>query len=102
MGADSPLAGHRLADTPLAAQKKLRLIEVRRSGNRVEASLHDLVFEAGDRVTSSLYMRASSRSTNDASTANVSSIGLGELRSTPAWYNASSGSTESPADRNSR
>lgn len=50
VGADSPLAGQRLADTPLAAQKKLRLIEVRRSGNRVEQSLHDLVFEAGDRV----------------------------------------------------
>ncbi len=50
VSADSALAGKRLTDTPLAGQKKLRLIEVRRSGNRVEASLSDLIFEAGDRV----------------------------------------------------
>lgn len=50
VGADSALTGRRLADTPLAGQRKLRLIEVRRSGNRMESSLADLVFEAGDRV----------------------------------------------------
>jgi di/tricarboxylate transporter len=50
VSADSALAGKRLADTALAGQRKLRLIEVRRRGNRVESSLADLVFEAGDRV----------------------------------------------------
>jgi len=50
VGADSALAGKRLAETPLAGQKKLRLIEVRRRGNRVESSLSSLVFEGGDRV----------------------------------------------------
>jgi di/tricarboxylate transporter len=50
VSADSALTGKRLADTALVGQKKLRLIEVRRRGNRVESSLADLVFEAGDRV----------------------------------------------------
>lgn len=50
VGADSPLVGRKLADSPLGAMKKVRLIEVRRSGNRLEESLKDLVFEAGDRV----------------------------------------------------
>ncbi len=50
VGADSPLAGRRLGESPLGGMKKLRLIEVRRSGNRVEESLNDLIFEAGDRV----------------------------------------------------
>lgn len=50
VGVDSPLVGHKLTDTPLAGMKKLRLIEVRRSGNRVEVPLTDLIFEAGDRV----------------------------------------------------
>lgn len=50
VGVDSPLVGRKLPDTPLAGMKKLRLIEVRRSGNRVEVPLTDLIFEAGDRV----------------------------------------------------
>jgi di/tricarboxylate transporter len=50
VSAESALTGKRLAETPLAGEKRLRLIEVRRSGNRVESSLASLVFEAGDRV----------------------------------------------------
>ena len=50
VGADSPLVNHKLTDTPLAGMKRFRLIEVRRSGNRVETALNELVFEAGDRV----------------------------------------------------
>lgn len=50
VGADSPLVRQKLADSPLAAMKKLRLIEVRRSGNRLDTPLNELVFEAGDRV----------------------------------------------------
>lgn len=50
VGNESPLVNRKLADTPLAGMKMLRLIEVRRSGNRVETPLNELVFEAGDRV----------------------------------------------------
>jgi di/tricarboxylate transporter len=50
VGDDSPLVHKGLADSPLAGMKKLRLIEVRRSGNRVETPLNELIFEAGDRV----------------------------------------------------
>ncbi len=46
----SPLVNQRIADTPLAGLKRLKLIEVRRSGNRVETPLNILTFEAGDRV----------------------------------------------------
>lgn len=50
VSANSPLVGKRLADTPLASIKRMRLIEVRRSGNRVETPLNELEFAAGDRV----------------------------------------------------
>lgn len=50
VGSDSPLVNHKLTETPLAAMKRLRLIEVRRSGNRLDTPLNELVFEAGDRV----------------------------------------------------
>jgi di/tricarboxylate transporter len=50
VSATSPLVGKRLAETPLAAIKRMRLIEVRRSGNRVETPLNELTFAAGDRV----------------------------------------------------
>lgn len=50
VGQDSPMAGHKLADTPMSAIKRLRVIEVRRSGNRIETPLNELVFEAGDRI----------------------------------------------------
>lgn len=50
IGADSPLVNRKLADTRLGTMKRMRLIEVRRSGNRVETPLNELLFEAGDRV----------------------------------------------------
>ena len=50
IGQDSPLVNATLGKSPLGAMKRLRLIEVRRSGNRVETPLNELQFEAGDRV----------------------------------------------------
>jgi di/tricarboxylate transporter len=50
VGADSPLVNCKLTESPLASMKKLRLIEVRRSGNRLDTPLNELIFEAGDRV----------------------------------------------------
>jgi di/tricarboxylate transporter len=50
VGSDSPLVNRRLADTPLAGMRGMRLIEVRRSGNRVETPINELLFQAGDRV----------------------------------------------------
>jgi di/tricarboxylate transporter len=50
VGSESPLVKRRLAESPLAAMKGMRLIEVRRSGNRVETPINELLFEAGDRV----------------------------------------------------
>jgi di/tricarboxylate transporter len=46
----SPLVGKRLAETPLAKRRDMRVIEVRRSGNRVEEPLNKLRFEPGDRL----------------------------------------------------
>ena len=50
IAADSPMVNRKLVETPLSTMKRMRLIEVRRSGNRVETLLNELVFEAGDRV----------------------------------------------------
>lgn len=50
IGQDSPLVNATLGSSPLGAMKRMRLIEVRRSGNRVETPLNELRFEAGDRV----------------------------------------------------
>lgn len=50
VGDDSPLVKKGIADSPLGGMRRLRLIEVRRSGNRVETPLNQLQFEAGDRV----------------------------------------------------
>jgi di/tricarboxylate transporter len=47
---DSPLVGKVLAETSLAKRRDMRVIEVRRSGNRVELPLNELRFEPGDRV----------------------------------------------------
>ena len=46
----SPLVGKKLAETQLAKRRDMRVIEVRRSGNRVEESLGQLRFESGDRL----------------------------------------------------
>jgi di/tricarboxylate transporter len=46
----SPLVGKKLAETPLAKRRDMRVIEVRRSGNRVDEALNTLPFEAGDRL----------------------------------------------------
>lgn len=46
----SPLVGKKLAETPLAKRRDMRVIEVRRSGNRVDEALNKLRFEAGDRL----------------------------------------------------
>lgn len=47
---DSPLVGRILTETSLAKRRDMRIIEVRRSGNRVELPLNELRFEPGDRV----------------------------------------------------
>ena len=47
---DSPLVGKTLAETSLAKRRDMRVIEIRRSGNRVEVPLNELRFEPGDRV----------------------------------------------------
>ena len=47
---DSPLVGKTLAETSLAKRRDMRVIEVRRSGNRVEVPFNELRFEPGDRV----------------------------------------------------
>ncbi|MES2925070.1 MAG: SLC13 family permease [Verrucomicrobiota bacterium] len=47
---DSPLVGKTLSETTLAKRRDMRVIEVRRSGNRVEVPLNELRFEPGDRV----------------------------------------------------
>ncbi|NQX02676.1 SLC13 family permease, partial [bacterium] len=47
---DSPLVGKVLSETSLAKRRDMRIIEVRRSGNRVEVPLNQLRFEPGDRV----------------------------------------------------
>ena len=47
---DSPLVGRILSETSLAKRRDMRIIEVRRSGNRVEVPLTELKFEPGDRV----------------------------------------------------
>ncbi len=47
---DSPLVGKILSETSLAKRRDMRIIEVRRSGNRVGIPLNELRFEPGDRV----------------------------------------------------
>ena len=47
---DSPLVGKILSETSLAKRRDVRVIEIRRSGNRVESPLNELRFEPGDRV----------------------------------------------------
>lgn len=46
----SPLVGKLLAETPLAKRRGMRIIEVRRSGNRIDQPLNEIRFEAGDRL----------------------------------------------------
>lgn len=45
---DSPLVGRTIAETPLAKNPRLRIIEVSRRGHRVRTSLNRLKFVAGD------------------------------------------------------
>ncbi len=71
VGADSPLVDKKLVASPLGAMKKLRLIEVRRSGNRVETPLNELVFEAGDRVILKCHL-SGVRGTSDVETIEAS------------------------------
>ncbi|MEZ5328844.1 MAG: SLC13 family permease [Verrucomicrobiales bacterium] len=47
---DSPLAGKRLADTPLAKMREVRIIEVMREGETVRTPLNQIVFESGDQL----------------------------------------------------
>ena len=47
---DSAWVGCTIVDTPLAARRDLRVIEVRRAGNRVETPLNEVRFQAGDRI----------------------------------------------------
>ena len=47
---DSPLVGKVLSETSLAKRRDMRVIEIRRSGNRVDVPLNELRFEPGDRV----------------------------------------------------
>jgi di/tricarboxylate transporter len=56
IGDDSPLVGKCLAETPLHKNRKMRVLEVRRAGNRVETPLKQLLFEAGDRLILSSHM----------------------------------------------
>ncbi|HEX9781609.1 MAG TPA: SLC13 family permease [Opitutaceae bacterium] len=50
VGADSELLGKSVPETPFAAMKEARIIEVKRAGARVSVPLNKLVFEAGDRL----------------------------------------------------
>lgn len=47
---DSPLAGKTITETPLAKNRKMRVIEVRRSGTRIDRPLNEICFEPGDRI----------------------------------------------------
>lgn len=47
---DSPLAGKKLADTPLARMREIRIIEVMRNGVTVRTPLNQIVFESGDQL----------------------------------------------------
>jgi len=47
---DSAWVGGTIMDTPLAGRRDLRVIEVRRAGNRVETPLDEVRFQAGDRI----------------------------------------------------
>jgi di/tricarboxylate transporter len=46
----SPLVGKTLPETALAKNRAMRVIEIRRSGNRLEQALDNIRFEPGDRV----------------------------------------------------
>lgn len=57
----SPLAGRLLSETPLAQRKDMRVVEVRRSGNRLELPLNQLRFEPGDRIIFKTHVSAVSK-----------------------------------------
>lgn len=46
----SVLVGKKLAETPLAKMRESRVIEIRRSGNRITTPLNKITIKAGDRV----------------------------------------------------
>ncbi len=47
---DSPLLGKKIADTPLAKMKGIRIIEITRGGERLTTPLNEVVFQAGDQL----------------------------------------------------
>lgn len=47
---NSPLVGKTIVEAGLSKRRDIRVIEIRRSGNRVETPLKDVRFEPGDRV----------------------------------------------------
>lgn len=50
VGDNSPLVGKTIVEAGLSKRRDIRVIEIRRRGNRVETPLKDLRFEPGDRV----------------------------------------------------
>lgn len=47
---NSPLVGKTILETGLSKRRDIRVIEIRRGGNRVETPLKDVRFEPGDRI----------------------------------------------------
>jgi len=47
---DSPLVGKLLSETSLSKTRTSRVIEIRRSGNRMDTPLDEIRFQAGDRI----------------------------------------------------
>ncbi|MGI9089379.1 MAG: SLC13 family permease [Chthoniobacterales bacterium] len=47
---DSPLVGKKLAETPLAKMRELRIIEVLRNGARLRTPLNELIFQRRDQL----------------------------------------------------
>lgn len=77
VGEQSPLVQKPISEGPLARNKKLRLIEVRRSGNRVDTPLNQLHLEAGDRVIIKCRLSGRNAGGTDALVENVKSeLGL--------------------------
>jgi len=51
IGESSPLAGKLYTETNLAKRREIRVVEVRRRGQRVERALNKIRFHSGDRLT---------------------------------------------------
>jgi len=50
VSADSPLVDKTLLETPLAKMRDSQVMEIRRNGNRVDAPIKEVRFQAGDRI----------------------------------------------------